>query len=237
MKERLMIALALLACIGFSLFLIYLQAKQESDGQEPQEQVRESGIPAPPEIRTRLPRSEETGERPVFSLPGGFYPEEITVEITAPAGSRIYYTMDGSLPDAENGTLYEDPVTVTNICGNPNRYSAVSTISAYQEYAPLDTVEKAVVLQAVAVNASGEKSAVTCASYFIAMEAKTMYRDLPVLSLTTDPTGLFDYFEGNYVTGVDYENALAADELRFDSANYYRGNAITAHIEYFAEDR
>ena len=50
-----------------------------------------------------------------------------------------------------------------------------------------------------------------------------MYRDLPVLSLTVDPVELFDYFGGNYVTGVDYENALAADDLRFDSANYYRG--------------
>ena len=64
-----------------------------------------------------------------------------------------------------------------------------------------------------------------------------MYRDLPVLSLTVDPVELFDYFGGNYVTGVDYENALAADDLRFDSANYYRGGEMNAHVEYFEADR
>ena len=48
---------------------------------------------------------------------------------------------------------------------------------------------------------------------------------------------LFDYFGGNYVTGVDYENALAADDLRFDSANYYRGGEMNAHVEYFEADR
>ena len=64
-----------------------------------------------------------------------------------------------------------------------------------------------------------------------------MYRSLPVLSVTTEPAGLFDYFEGIYVAGVDYENALASNELRSDSANYYRGGEISAHIEYFETDR
>ena len=242
MRDRLTITLALLACIAFSAFLIGLQQKQETDRQEyagelseRQQETRneESG---PPVIRTRLWEAE-SGDKPVFSLPGGFYPEEITVEITAPAGSRIYYTVDGSTPDAENGILYEEPVKVTNVCGSPNVYSAISTVSAYQEYAPLTTVDKAFILQAVAVNDRGETSGVTCGSYFVAMEEKAMYRGLPVLSVTTDPAGLFDYFEGNYVTGVDYENALAADELRFDSANYYRGGEIPAHIEYFEADR
>lgn len=241
--ERLLITLALLSCIGFSAFLLWLQDKQEADreqlsGQreEPQAGQIQGTYDQPMQIRTRL-TADPSGEQPVFSLPGGFYPEEITVEITAPEGCRIYYTTDGTKPGEDNGTLYEGPVEVTNVCGSPNVYSAVSTVSAYQNYAPLTTVDKAVVLQAVAVDADGMESAVTCASYFIAMEGKAMYRSLPVLSVTTEPAGLFDYFEGIYVTGVDYENALASDELRFDSANYYRGGEISAHIEYFETDR
>ncbi len=240
--ERIGITLALLACVGFSAFLIGLQRKQETDRQQLTEQMRE---------RQQAERTQDTGEitvrsrivqrrsedGPVFSLPGGFYPEDITVDITAPEGSSIYYTLDGTVPDAENGILYETPLTVTNICGSPNVYSAISTVSAYQEYAPLAAVDKAVVLQAVAIDARGEKSRITCASYFVAMESGAMYRDLPVLSLITDPVGLFDYFEGNYVTGVDYENALAADDLRFDSANYYRGGEVPVHMEYFEADR
>lgn len=241
--ERLLITLALLSCIGFSAFLLWLQDKQEADreqlsGQreEPQAGQIQGTYDQPVQIRTRL-TADPSGEQPVFSLPGGFYPEEITVEITAPEGCRIYYTTDGTKPGEDNGTLYEGPVEVTNVCGSPNVYSAVSTVSAYQNYAPLTTVDKAVVLQAVAVDADGMESAVTCASYFIAMEGKAMYRSLPVLSVTTEPAGLFDYFEGIYVAGVDYENALASNELRSDSANYYRGGEISAHIEYFETDR
>lgn len=241
--ERIGITLALLACVGFSAFLIWLQQRQEHDRQQLTQQVQDSG--------QREERTEKTGEivvrsritqkstegEPVFSLPGGFYPEDIAVEITAPEGSRIYYTLDGTVPDAENGILYEAPVEVTNVCGSPNVYSAISTVSAYQDYAPLAGVDKAVILQAVAIDAKGKKSNVACASYFIAMEGKAMYRDLPVLSLTVDPAELFDYFTGNYVTGVDYENALAADDLRFDSANYYRGGEMTGRIAYFEADR
>lgn len=241
--ERLLITLALLSCIGFSAFLLWLQDKQEADreqlsGQreEPQAGQIQGTYDQPMQIRTRL-TADPSGEQPVFSLPGGFYPEEITVEITAPEGCRIYYTTDGTKPGEDNGILYEGPVEVTNVCGSPNVYSAVSTVSAYQNYAPLTTVDKAVVLQAVAVDADGMESAVTCASYFIAMEGKAMYRSLPVLSVTTEPAGLFDYFEGIYVAGVDYENALASNELRSDSANYYRGGEISAHIEYFETDR
>lgn len=241
--ERLLITLALLSCIGFSAFLLWLQDKQEADREQLSGQREETQAgqiqgtyDQPVQIRTRL-TADPSGEQPVFSLPGGFYPEEITVEITAPEGCRVYYTTDGTKPGEDNGTLYEGPVEVTNVCGSPNVYSAVSTVSAYQNYAPLTTVDKAVVLQAVAVDADGMESAVTCASYFIAMEGKAMYRSLPVLSVTTEPAGLFDYFEGIYVTGVDYENALASDELRSDSANYYRGGEISAHIEYFETDR
>lgn len=239
-----MITLALLACIGFSAFLICLQRRQEADReklagqvQERQQQEGEQNKTEQTEIRTRVKTPGNSGDRPVFSLPGGFYPEDIAVEITAPVGSSIYYTVDGSVPDREHGILYDAPVEVSNVCGSPNVYSDISTISAYRDYAPSDTVDKAFVLQAVAVSEQGEVSKVTCASYFVAMEAKTMYRNLPVVSLTMDPRKLFDYFEGNYVTGVDYENALAGDELRFDSANYYRGDEIPAHIEYFEADR
>ena len=241
--ERLLITLALLSCIGFSAFLLWLQRKQEADREQLSGQREETQAgqiqgtyDQTVQIRTRL-TADPSGEQPVFSLPGGFYPEEITVEITAPEGCRIYYTTDGTKPGEDNGTLYEGPVEVTNVCGSPNVYSAVSTVSAYQNYAPLTTVDKAVVLQAVAVDADGMESAVTCASYFIAMEDKAMYRSLPVLSVTTEPAGLFDYFEGIYVAGVDYENALASNELRSDSANYYRGGEISAHIEYFETDR
>ena len=99
--ERIGITLALLACVGFSAFLIWLQQSQENDRQQLTQQVQDSGQREEQtegsgqiEIRSRVTRSK-TGDQPVFSLPGGFYPEDITVEIAAPAGSSIYYTLDG----------------------------------------------------------------------------------------------------------------------------------------------
>lgn len=41
--ERIGITLALLACVGFSAFLIWLQQKQENDRQQLTQQVQDSG--------------------------------------------------------------------------------------------------------------------------------------------------------------------------------------------------
>jgi len=51
---------------------------------------------------------------PAFTVPGGLYAENVTVEIAVPAGTIVYYTLDGSLPTVTNGTLYSGPFTVTD---------------------------------------------------------------------------------------------------------------------------
>ena len=52
-------------------------------------------------------------ESPAFDLESGTYAEEKSVSICGPEGSRIYYTLDGSLPTEESGTLYEAPIAVS----------------------------------------------------------------------------------------------------------------------------
>lgn len=52
---------------------------------------------------------------PVFSHEGGRYYDPIDVEITSDTyGAHIYYTLDGSEPSANNGTLYTGPVTISD---------------------------------------------------------------------------------------------------------------------------
>lgn len=46
---------------------------------------------------------------PAFVTAGGLYDSNIQVEITVPAGTFVYYTLDGSLPTVNNGTLYTEP--------------------------------------------------------------------------------------------------------------------------------
>ena len=55
-------------------------------------------------------------EAPAFSLESGTYAAPQTVAISGPAGCAVYYSLDGSLPDAESGTLYEDPFQVEESC-------------------------------------------------------------------------------------------------------------------------
>lgn len=52
-------------------------------------------------------------EAPVFAQAGGLYQENVTVSISVPAGARVYYTLDGSIPTVSEGTLYTKPFTLT----------------------------------------------------------------------------------------------------------------------------
>ena len=52
-------------------------------------------------------------EAPVFAQAGGLYQENVTVSISVPAGARVYYTLDGSVPTVSEGTLYTKPFTLT----------------------------------------------------------------------------------------------------------------------------
>ena len=50
---------------------------------------------------------------PTFSFESGFYGNAIHVEAECVTdGAEIYYTIDGSVPSAENGTLYTEPLTI-----------------------------------------------------------------------------------------------------------------------------
>lgn len=75
-------------------------------------------------------------EAPRFSLTPGTYGEAQTVEISAPEGARVYYTVDGSQPGADSA-LYQAPIAV----------------------------EEGLTLRAVAVAEGAEPSAVTEAAY------------------------------------------------------------------------
>ena len=54
-------------------------------------------------------------EAPVFDLEAGSYVGEQTLIITAPADAAVYYTLDGSSPDAESAA-YEEPLLLTEGC-------------------------------------------------------------------------------------------------------------------------
>ena len=52
-------------------------------------------------------------ETPTLDVAGGLYDENITISITVPEGATVRYTLDGSIPTVNNGTVYTGPFTIT----------------------------------------------------------------------------------------------------------------------------
>ncbi len=49
---------------------------------------------------------------PVFTRKGGLYQENMAVGIIVPEGSEVRFTLDGSIPTIQNGTVYSAPIDV-----------------------------------------------------------------------------------------------------------------------------
>ncbi len=170
------------------------------------------GTPGSPNDNA-VPYVPATLEKPEFSLPGGFYPEPVTVEIKAPKGCRVYYTLDSSTPD-ETAALYTGPITIRDAGGAPNRFinaeNATVERTAYAKYQT--PVDKGTVLRAMAVDDSGGISHVAAACYFVGDYSG--YRGGKVLSIVSDPEDLFGDENGICATGREYDEWAAAEAAR-----------------------
>ncbi len=161
---------------------------------------------------------------PVFSQKSGFYDEDFQLSITSDEGCQIYYTLDGSEPD-EDALPYVGPLSVTDASPNENTISMRTDVStgfledlisrtvfdAPGYRAPDKPVDKCTVIKAIATDADGNRSATSCAAYFVDFNDKTGYEGMYTLSLVTDPANLFDYERGIYVTGKAFDEFLAGD--------------------------
>lgn len=168
-----------------------------------------------------------------FSVPGGFYNENFQLTMVAPEGYSIYYTLDGSEPTADS-MEYKNPISVVNNSGSDVIYAANPILNS--TFVP-SSIHKCMVVRAIAVNSQGQTVDEKTESYFIGLENASDYVGLSVISISTDPVNMFDYFEGIYVKGQTYENALARGENVNESANYLNGWSKTVNIEYFEPEK
>ncbi|KAG4088259.1 coth protein-domain-containing protein [Neocallimastix lanati (nom. inval.)] len=188
-------------------------------------------------------------ELPVFSLKSGFYKEEsVKLRIkTVDSNAIIYYTTDGSIPN-ENSTIYKKPITLKNKSLEENVLSAYKHVDPYEDFVPHEKIKKANVIRAIAKypNKNNTVSEVVSKTYWVGMNRKKLYGDLPLISIMTDPDNLFDYEKGIYVMGKDYddwvrENPSNADVDFFRKVGNYnrkgKSSEIPAFIEYFPGDK
>lgn len=147
-------------------------------------------------------------EKPVYSAEGGFYDSGFNLALSDSSGNDIYYTTDGSDPTTSaTAKLYTGEINIYNNTGDANKLSAVTDISLYNHVygvaTPVGSVDKGIIVRAVAKTADGRYSQVATNGYYIGKTA-SYYNEMKVVSMSTDFDNLFDEDTGAYVVGSGY---------------------------------
>lgn len=168
----------------------------------------------------------------------GFYDESFYLELEAPRGFEIYYTLDNSIPD-ENSAKYSEPLLIEDVSNKPNYYSMKQGISSLDVYYPQELIDKCQIVKAIAINKSSqEKSKVYEYCYFVGYQNKSGYSTLPTVTLDISEDDLYDYEKGIYVTGKIYDESPHEGYPETYPANYHQTGKEwerVANFKYFNE--
>jgi len=206
---------------------------------------------------------------PVFSQSGGFYANEFTLTLTHPdPDTSIIYTTDGSEPKLENiggrtylyknsyeevfgqtpGALleqtyttnsYTSPIGIVDRSVLPNKIAAISsTFHHTPDYIPNYKIFKGTILRAKAIKEGMVPSETVTRNYFISENLAERF-STPVVSISLDEEAFFDYEDGIYVAGIDFDLWRAENpesNALWSNANYKRSGDLTekqANFTYF----
>ena len=161
-----------------------------------------------------LTSSDIRPEPPVLSAPSGFYDETFELSLSAGQGCRIYYTLDGTVPNI-NANLYTAPIAIHDRSDEPDiflNYCNVTSDYIRKEFA-YSISPKATVVRAVAVDEDERMSEPITATYFPGIRESR-----PILSLVMDPNDLFGD-NGIYVTGSAYDQWYLSTFQRKNNTN------------------
>ncbi len=200
-----------------------------------------------------------------FSHDEGFYTQnfDLTLSTTDP-DVAIYYTLDGSEPSPSNlaGTsyvyknnyssssflsrnsktyLYNGSIPIVDRSSQPYALGTINTTNSSSTWLPVNNYFKGTVVRVKAIKSGALSPYSVTQTYFVSPQGSGKY-DLPVVSIATDESGLFDYYQGIYVAGKVASDWVASHPgENWDGgrpANYnQRGLAWEkpAHFEYFEE--
>ena len=177
-------------------------------------------------------QSFQKSSPPDFSLEAGFYSEEQVLELTTNVpGAVIRYTLNGNDPD-ESSPVYVSPLQIKSRAGESNTFSMIRTnrdpfmwLPDWQP--PAVEVFKSTVIRARVFETGKEPSDIITNTYFVDPGIHQRYATIPVISLVSDYSNLFDNSAGIYVPGNTHQVGNS------ESGNYFQGWEKPAHIEFF----
>ena len=144
---------------------------------------------------------------PKFNLKSGFYNgDSIQLEISIEDPEAvIYYTMDSSDPTI-NSPIYTNFIILKDKSLEENVYSNIIDVTADRNHVPQEKIKKANVIRAMAKLSNGNFTPIISGTYFVGLNRKELYGNVPIISIITDPKNLFDYEKGIYVMGKMYDD-------------------------------
>lgn len=182
--------------------------------------------------------SKNRPDEPIFSVSGGLYKEDFTLELSSDnPETQIYYTLDGSEPTLYSNR-YSEPITIKDRSLERDVLSTIDGTSENFRY-PLTKSFKGTVVRAISYLDGHKPSKTVSHSYFITEEGADRYT-MPVVSISTDKENLFDYERGIYMLGVindRWKEKNPGAKIQGDNpANYNqrgKGWTIPVNMEFF----
>ncbi len=150
-----------------------------------------------------------------FSRDSGFYSSAFTLDIKAPEGCTVYYTTDGSMPNAESEKLGSS-LKITDASKNDNVFCAkentlINEEGKAGEYIPSYKVDKSTVLRVAAQDSKGNFGRVFTKEYFVGFSSKSGYADYNIVSIVSDESNLFSEESGILTLGKLFNDAVAGN--------------------------
>jgi hypothetical protein len=180
--------------------------------------------------------ADEATPEPIMSRLSGVYTSTFSLSIETVSEARIYFTLDGTEPNEES-TLYQGPIEIKT--GSPTGIAYIPTTGSNSgsKWKPPHSVPfSGLVVRARAYMQDAAPSETVTRTYFL-IPNHTASRKLPIISLVTEPDGMFSAEDGIYVPGIRYNpDSLAEGQFGLHQANYMERGMMwerEAFLEFF----
>ena len=175
----------------------------------------------------------QPSEKACFSVPGGFYENEFSLEIFPfYQNHHIRFTTNGNRPTAAS-TLYTEPLLLDESLYSSSDIYTIQISPDDLVFVP-DHIGHCIVIRAAVFDENDNRiSEVSTNSYFIQSLGCDTH-GLPVVSLCADTLDLFDYEHGIFVPGIHFDPL----DPNWTGNYYMRGDAWErpVNVEFYETD-